>query len=152
MLRFSFQIYINIQIQINATLQLLNIYRYRFVTKNCCACLIYFNIYTFSNIYPPLLFYLPTTLYINIILLPSLHLSLFCLFLFTLSYYKFVTIYSILCMVFSNKKRFSLSQFFDEFFIHSSIYAKLLIFGNPFFSFFLLFFFLHQNHYAHFLT
>ena len=102
--------------------------------------LIYFNIYTFSNIYPPLPFYLPTTLYINIILLPSLHLSLFCLFLFTLSYYKFVTIYSILCMVFSNKKRFSLSQFFDEFFIHSSLYAKLLIFGNPFFSFLFFFF------------
>ena len=34
----------------------------------------------------------------------------------------------------------SLSQFFDEFFIHSSIYAKLLIFGNHF-SFFLFFFF-----------
>ena len=89
-------------------------------------------------------FHLPTTLYINIILLLSLHIPLFCLFLCTLSYYKFVTIYSILCMIFSHKKRFylSLSQFFDEFFIHSSIYAKLLIFGNPFFlSFF--FFFLH---------
>ena len=38
-------------------------------------------------------------------------------------------------MVFSHKKgSLSLFQFFDEFFIHSSIYAKLLIFGNPFFS------------------
>ena len=97
--------------------------------------LFYFNIYTFSNLSPPLHFLLPTTLYINIILLLSLHLPLVCLFSFTLSYYKFVTIYSILCMVFFHKKKgslslsLSLSQFFDEFFIHSSIYAKLLIFG-----------------------
>ena len=71
--------------------------------------LFYFNIYTLPNLSPPLPFHLPTTLYINIILLLSLHLPLFCLFLFTLSYYKFVTIYFILCMVFSHKKRFSLS-------------------------------------------
>ena len=68
--------------------------------------LFYFNIYTFSNLSSPLPFHLPTTFYINIILLFSLHLPLFCLFLFTLFYYKFVTIYSILCMIFSHKKRF----------------------------------------------
>ena len=101
--------------------------------------LFYFNIYTFSNLSPVLPFYLPITLHINIILLLSFCLLLFCLFLFTLSYSKFVTIYSILCMVFSHKKKvlsLSLSLNFSmNFFIHSSIYAKLLIFGNPFFSY-----------------
>ena len=86
--------------------------------------LFYFNIYTFSNISPPLPFHLSTTLYINILLLLSLHLTLLCLFLFTLSYYKFVTIYSILCMVFSHKK--------------GSLSLSLSIFRWIFYSFFYL--------------
>ena len=38
--------------------------------------------------------------------------------------------------VFSDSLSLSLTQFFNEFFIHSSIYANLLIFRNPFFFFF----------------
>ena len=65
---------------------------------------IFFNIYTFSNLLTPLPFHLSTTLYINIIIPLSLHLPLFCLFWFIQFYYKFVTIPSILCIVFSHKK------------------------------------------------
>ena len=51
---------------------------------------------------------LPST-FISFFLFPFIFLY-FCLFLFTPSYYKFVTIYSILCIVFPHKKkRFSLS-------------------------------------------
>ena len=52
---------------------------------------------------------LPSTL-ISFFLFPFIFLY-FCLFLFTLSYYKFVTISSILCIVFPHKKKkwFSLS-------------------------------------------
>ena len=120
----------------------------------------YFNIYTFptflsslpfhlpttSSIFlPPLPFHLLTTLYINIILPISLHRSLFLLFLFTLSYYKFVTISSILCIVFSHKKKmFSLSlDFLVNLFIFLAsllqvdnfLYSLKLYFGLMRFSF-----------------
>ena len=81
---------------------------------------IYFlNIYTSLTFLSPLSFHLPTTfltfllplpfhlstiLYINIILPISLHLPLFFSFLFTPSYYKFVIIFSILCIVFPHRK------------------------------------------------
>ena len=51
----------------------------------------------------PLLFTL-----ISFFLFPFIFLS-FCLFLFTSSYYKFVTISSILCIIFPKKKNGSLS-------------------------------------------
>ena len=53
---------------------------------------------------------LPSTL-ISFFLFPFIFLY-FCLFLFTLFYYKFVTISSILCIVFSHKKNCSLSLSF----------------------------------------
>ena len=76
--------------------------------------IIVFNIYFFKNLHffqpsPSLTFSSLSYLYINIILSLSLHHPLFCLFLFTPFYYKFVTIHSILCIFFSHKKRFSLS-------------------------------------------
>ena len=68
------------------------------------------------------IFSLPSTL-ISFFLFPLIFLY-FCLFLFTPSYYKFVTIFtSILCIVFPLKKKkrgslsLSLSQFFGGFFI-----------------------------------
>ena len=78
------------------------------------------------------IFPLPSTL-ISFFLFPFIFLY-FCLFLFTLFYYKFVTISSILCIVFSHKKKlFSLSlflnflvDFFLLFFLH--LYFKLIIF------------------------
>ena len=103
--------------------------------------LFYFNIYTFPNLSPPLPFHLPTTLYINIILLLSLHLPLFCLFLFTLSYYKFVTIYFILCIVFSHKKRFSLSLSLSIFWWIFYTFFYLCQITNLWESFLLLFFY-----------
>ena len=59
---------------------------------------------------------LPFTL-ISFFLFPFIFLY-FCLFLFTPSYYKFVTISSILCIVFPHQKNgsLSLSQFFGGFF------------------------------------
>ena len=79
----------------------------------------FFNIYTSSTFFSPLPFHLPTTsiflsplpfhlpitLYINIIFPLSLHLSLFFSLLIAPFYYKFVTISSILCIVFSQKKK-----------------------------------------------
>ena len=103
--------------------------------------LFYFNIYTFSNFSPFLPFHLSTTLYINIILLLSLHLPLFCLFLFTLSYYKFVTIYFILCIVFSHKKRFSLSLSLSIFWWIFYTFFYLCQITNLWESFLLLFFY-----------
>ena len=50
---------------------------------------------------------LPSTL-ISFFFFPFIFLY-FCLFLFTLSYYKFVTISSILCIVFPHRKNGSLS-------------------------------------------
>ena len=61
---------------------------------------------------------LPSTL-ISFFLFPFIFIY-FCLFLFTHSYYIFVTISSILCIVFPYKKRFSLSlslNFLVDFFI-----------------------------------
>ena len=120
---------------------------------------IFFNIYTSPTFLSPLPFHLPTT---SSILLPPLrfHLSpylfisplpstlisfflfpfiflYFCLFLFTHFYYKFFTIYSILCIVFPHKKKrfplspsLSLSKFFGGFlflfFLH--LYFRLIIF------------------------
>ena len=74
-----------------------------------------FHLPTTSSIFlPPLHFHLPPSLYINIIFLFPFIFLYFFLFLFTPSYYKFVTISSILCIVFPYKKRFllSLSKFF----------------------------------------
>ena len=79
---------------------------------------------------------LPSTL-ISLFLFPFIFLY-FCLFLFTPSYYKFVTISFILCKVFPHKKkRFPLSlslslslnflvDFYFLFFLH--LYFKLIIF------------------------
>ena len=75
---------------------------------------------------------LPSTL-ISFFLFPFIFLY-FCFFLFTPSYYKFVTISSILCIVFPHKKGFlslslslsfslSLSQFFGGYFYFSCISA-----------------------------
>ena len=101
----------------------------------------------FSSFLPPLPFHLPTILYINIVLPLSLHLPLFCLFLFTPSYYKFVTISSILCIVFPHKKKvhsFSLFlNFLVDFFIFLAsllsvdnfLYSLKLYFGLMRFSF-----------------
>ena len=50
---------------------------------------------------PPLPFHLPTTIYFNITLHLSFHLLLFCLFLFTLFYYKFVILFHSLHIFFS---------------------------------------------------
>ena len=71
--------------------------------------LFYFNIYTFSTLSLPLPFHFPTTFYFNITLHLSLHPPLFCLFLFTPFYYKFVILSSILCIVFPHRKMLSLS-------------------------------------------
>ena len=69
----------------------------------------FLNIYTFFNQSPSLTFHLSTTLYLNITIHLSFHLPLFCLFLFTTSYYKFVIISSIFWIVFPSKKVISLS-------------------------------------------
>ena len=89
------------------------------------VCNIYFfNIYTSPTFLHHLHFHLPLLLqyfslhYLFIFPLPSILISFFlfpfiflyfCLFLFILSYYKFVTISSILFIVFLTKQRFSLS-------------------------------------------
>ena len=89
----------------------------------------FFLIFTLSQTFLiPLPLHLPTTLYFNIILHLSLYLPLFCLFLFSFSYYKVVIFSFILCIVFSNKKRFSLSlsQLFGSFFN----FIFILSFGN----------------------
>ena len=54
----------------------------------------------------PLPLHLLTTLYFNIILPLSLYFPLFCLFLFSHSYYKFVIFSFILCIVSLHKKSF----------------------------------------------
>ena len=68
---------------------------------------------------------------ISLFLFPLIFLY-FCFFLFTPFYYKFVTISSILCIIFPHKKRLSLSlsQFFGGFlflfFLH--LLFRLIIF------------------------
>ena len=85
--------------------------------------IIFFNIYSFFFKYlyflPLLPFHLPTTFYFNITLHLSLHLPLFCLFLFTPFHYKFAVLSSILYIVFPHqkKKKKALSQFYGGFFI-----------------------------------
>ena len=73
---------------------------------------------------------LPSTL-ISFFLFPFIFLY-FCLFLFTLSYYKFVTVSSILCIIFPHKKKkgsLSLSKFFSRFFLFFlHLYFRLIIF------------------------
>ena len=91
----------------------------------------FFNIYIFSTFLPSLPFHLPTTsptflrplpshllttLYINIILPLSLHLPLFLSLLIHTLYYKFVTISSILCIIFLTIERLSLSLSLKFFF------------------------------------
>ena len=92
----------------------------------------FFNIYTSPTFFPPLHFHLPTTLYINIILPLSLHLPFFCPFLFTPSYYKFITISYILCIDFLHKNRFSLSLslsiFLMDFLFFLHLCFRLIIF------------------------
>ena len=85
-------------------------YNFFNITHLLSLLLFLFLIFTFSQTFLlPLPLHLPTTLYFNIIFHLSLYLPLFCLFLFSLSYYKFVIFSFILCIVFSNKKVFSLS-------------------------------------------
>ena len=79
---------------------------------------------------------LPSTL-ISFFLFPFIFLY-FCLFLFTLSYYKFVTISSILYIVFPHKKKvpsLSLSKFFGGFFIFFSNFL-IIVFNIYFFNIF----------------
>ena len=78
-------------------------------------------LYFVSSSFPLLPFHLPTTLNLNITIHLFLHLSLFCLFIFTSSYYKFVILSSILCIIFPHKKVYlslslSLTIFFGVFF------------------------------------
>ena len=71
---------------------------------------LFFLIFTLSLTFLILLpFHLSTTLYLNITIYLFFHLPLFCLFLFTLSYYKFVILCSILCIVFPHKNVIYLS-------------------------------------------
>ena len=85
---------------------------------------------------------LPSTL-ISFFIFPCIFLY-FCLFLFTPSYYKFVTISSILCIVFPHKKMvlsLSLNFLVDFFFLASLLqidnflYSLKLYFGLMQFSF-----------------
>ena len=112
--------------------------------------IIVFNIYFFKiftilqPFSPPYLFISPLLLqlfslsYIFISPLSSTLISFFlfpfiflyfCLFLFTLSYYKFVIISSIICIVFSHQKNgslsLSLSKFFGGFFFYFSCISTL---------------------------
>ena len=101
-----------------------NIYFFNIYTSPTFLSPLSFHLPITSIFLPPLAFHLPTTLYINIILLLSLISLYFCLFLFTPFYYKFVTISSILCIVFPLKKKvssLSLSKFFGGFFYFSCI-------------------------------
>ena len=106
-----------------------NIYFFNIYTSSTFLSPLPFHLPTTSSFFlPPLPFHLPTTLYINIILPLSFRLPLFCLFLFTPFYYKFVTISSILCIIYSHKKgslslslSLSLSRFFGGFFSFSCI-------------------------------
>ena len=90
----------------------------------------FFLIFTLTITFLHLLhFHLPTILYFNVTVHLSLCLPLFCIFLFTLFYYKFVILSSILYIVFPHKKvlslslSLSLSQFFGGFFYFSYISA-----------------------------
>ena len=87
----------------------------------------------------PFTFHLPTTTYLNITFPQFLHLSLFWLFLFPSSYYKFTILYFILYIVFHTHKVISLSvslskkkkfhffvDFLNIFFLH--LYFKLMNF------------------------
>ena len=105
---------------------------YNFFNITHLLSLSFFLIFTFSQTFLlPLPLHLPTTLYFNIIFHLSLYLPLFCLFLFSLSYYKFVIFSFILCIVFSNKKKkvisLSLSYlvFFFFFFLVLVIFEPL---------------------------
>ena len=89
--------------------------------------LFYFYIYTFSNLSPPLPFYLhyPLHKYNS----SSFSSSSFILSLLIHTFLLYICNYLFHYMhgFLSQKKSslsLSLSQFFDEFFIHSSIYAK----------------------------
>ena len=84
---------------------------------------LYFVSSSFLSSFPLLPFHLPTTLNFNITIHLSLHLPLFCLFIFTSSYYKFVIRSSIICIVFPHKKvlSLSLSQYFLEYYYFSCI-------------------------------
>ena len=71
---------------------------------------IIFLIFTISLTFlPPLLFHLPTIIYLNITIHLPLYLPLFCLFLLTTSYYKFFILSFILCIFFPYKRVISLS-------------------------------------------
>ena len=93
---------------LNNTLQLSRPCHYHFsflFSYNLFFTLNHFlNIYIFSNCSPSLPFLFSHSLYLNITLLLYLHLSLFCFFLFTPSYYKIAILSSILCIVFYHKK------------------------------------------------
>ena len=69
----------------------------------------FFNIYPYYNISPSLTFSSPHYLYFNVIVHLSLRLPLFCIILFTLFYYKFVIISSILYIIFPHKNVISIS-------------------------------------------
>ena len=92
------------------------------------------KIFTLSQTFLiPLPLHLPTTLYFNIILPLSLYFPLFCLFLFSHSYYKFVIFSFILCIVFPNKKKFSLSHtiiWFFFFLILEPLWLFSVIYGS----------------------
>ena len=87
--------------------------------SNLSSSLTFSSPHCFSNLFYSLTFSftLPSTL-ISFLIFPFIFIY-FCLFLFTPSYYKFVTITSILCIVFSHKKKVpSLSlNFLVDFFI-----------------------------------
>ena len=92
-------------------------------------------LYFVSSSFPLLPFHLPTTLNLKITIHLFFHLSLFCLFIFTSSYYKFVILFSILCIIFPHKKislslslSLSLSQYFLEYFFFLHLYFKLINF------------------------
>ena len=91
-------------------------------------------LYFVSSSFPLLPFHLPTTLNLNITIHLFLHLSLFCLFIFTSSYYKFVILFSILCIIFPHKKVYlslslSLSHnIFWSIFFFLHLYFKLINF------------------------
>ena len=90
------------------------LFLFKFCFNNFFNISSFFLISTFSPTFLiPLHLHLPNILYFNITLYLSLHLplfcSLFCLFLFTQFYYKFVIISSIICIAFPhNKGYFSL--------------------------------------------
>ena len=97
----------------NFPIIIFNIYFLNIYTSPTFLFPLPFHLPTTSSIFlPPLHFHLPPALYINIIFLFPFIFLYFFLFLFTPSYYKFVTISSILCIVFPHKKkRFPLSLY-----------------------------------------